>query len=106
MDDTQFSKLAELMITAIADLIEEQDQDCLIDIDVNDGILNLTTAEGVYVINKHSVAKEIWLSSPISGPYHFAYHSGLWQSKTSINLIELLSSELQLDFRVNYDEEI
>jgi len=102
MHDTQFSKLAEQTIASIADIIEKQDQDCLIDIDLQGDILNLTTVHGVYVLNKHSAAKEIWLSSPISGPYHFAYKSGLWQSRASISLFEILSNELQLDFRANF----
>lgn len=98
MHNTEFSKLAEQTIALIADIIETEDKDCLIDVDFHGDILNLTTASGIFVINKHSAAKEIWLSSPISGPYHFAYISGTWQSKNSINLIEILERELQIDF--------
>ena len=98
MQDTKFSKLAEQTIALIADIIETEDKDCLIDIDFHGDILNLTTTHGIFVINKHSAAKEIWLSSPISGPYHFAYVSGIWKSKTAINLIEILERELQVDF--------
>ncbi|MDN3030641.1 MAG: iron donor protein CyaY [Candidatus Tisiphia sp.] len=80
MDNTEFAKLAEQTISLIAEIIETEDKDCLIDIDFQGDILTLTTNQGIFVINKHSAAKEIWLSSPISGPYHFYYTTGIANS--------------------------
>lgn len=98
MDNTEFAKLAEQTISLIAEIIETEDKDCLIDIDFQNDILTLTTNQGVFVINKHSAAKEIWLSSPISGPYHFYYVDGRWQSKLSDDLIDILERELKINF--------
>ncbi|WP_341761779.1 MULTISPECIES: iron donor protein CyaY [unclassified Candidatus Tisiphia] len=101
MDNTEFAKLAEKTISLIADTIEAEDKNCLIDIDFQGDILTLTTNQGVFVINKHSAAKEIWLSSPISGPYHFYYVAGKWKSKSSDDLIVILEQELKINM-LNY----
>ena len=98
MQDTEFSTLAEDAIATIADIIEAKDNDGFIDIDFQGDILNITTKHGIFVINKHSAAKEIWLSSPISGPHHFAYVEGKWKSKALVDLMELLANELQVNF--------
>ncbi len=98
MENTEFTKLAEQTISLIDDVIEAEDKFCLIDSDFQGDILNLTTDQGVFVINKHSVAQEIWLSSPISGPHHFRYISGRWQSKSSNDLIIVLQQELKINF--------
>lgn len=98
MENTEFAKIAEKTISLIADIIETEDKNCLIDVDFQGDILNLITDKGIFVINKHSAAKEIWLSSPISGPYHFFYELGIWQTKTDIKLYEILEQELQINF--------
>ncbi len=102
MDNTEFTKLAEQTISLIAEIIETKDKDCLIDIDFQDDILTLTTNQGIFVINKHSAAKEIWLSSPISGPYHFYYVAGRWQSKSSDDLVDILEQELKINLEYTY----
>ena len=98
MDNIEFAKLAEYAIALIADTIETEDKDCVIEVDFQGDILNLTTNQGVYVINKHSAAKEIWLSSPVSGPHHFYYNAGKWQSRHETDLFTILSQELAIPF--------
>ena len=101
MQDNEFSTVAQQLLSLIADTIETQDKDGLIDVDLHNDILNLTTDKGIFVINKHSAAKEIWLASPISGPYHFAYMAGTWRSKLNIDLFEILEHELRISFNQN-----
>lgn len=98
MDNTAFTNLAEQTIAFLADIIEAQDKECLIEIDFQSDILTLTTNEGIFVINKHSAAKEIWLSSPISGPHHFCYTHSRWQSKANKDLLLILEEELKINF--------
>ncbi|MFY9589687.1 iron donor protein CyaY [Rickettsia endosymbiont of Halotydeus destructor] len=98
MENTEFSKIADKTISLIADIIEVQDKDCLIDLDFQGDILNLITDNGMFVINKHSAAQEIWLSSPISGPYHFYYDLGTWKTKNDIKLYTILEQELRINF--------
>ncbi|WP_341786879.1 iron donor protein CyaY [Rickettsia endosymbiont of Cantharis rufa] len=98
MNNTEFSKIAETTIAYISDKIEEQDKEASIDVDLQDDILNIETGKGVYVINKQSAAKEIWLSSPVSGPHHFFYEQGKWKNRAGLKLMDILADELEIDF--------
>lgn len=89
-----FSILASRAIAYISDQIEEQDSSGIIEVDYLGDILKLVTSKGEYVINKHSAAKEIWLASPISGPYHFYHYNDKWINKHGIELFPLLEQEL------------
>ncbi|MFA1688460.1 iron donor protein CyaY [Candidatus Rickettsia barbariae] len=98
MNNSEFSKIAETTIAYIAEKIEEQDKEASIDVDLQGDILNLDTDKGVYVINKQSAAKEIWLSSPVSGPYHFFYEQGEWTNRAGLKLMAILTEELNIKF--------
>lgn len=94
MQESQFGILAEAMISKIAEQIEEQDQRAVIEVDLLGDILSLTTPVGQYILNKQTAAKELWLVSPISGPYHFLYLKNQWQTRQGIEILSLLNSEL------------
>lgn len=96
MNDKDFAQEVEEIIYKIAETIEDSDPEGTIDVDLKDGILMLITDAGTFVINKQSSAKEIWLSSPISGPYHFALNEEKWCSRTGVELFEVLTTELQI----------
>ena len=49
----------------------------------------------VMVLSRHSGNKEIWLSSPISGPSHFRYENGEWLNKHDRELRELLIEDFE-----------
>jgi iron donor protein CyaY len=89
-----FSIVASKTIAYISDQIEDQDKTGIIDVDYLGDILKLVTTKGEYVINKHSAAKEIWLASPISGPYHFHHYNDKWVNKHGAELFSLLEKEL------------
>lgn len=96
MKDSDFAKEVGRIIDKIAETIEDHDKEGLIDVDLNDSILTIGTDQGVFVINKQSAAKEIWLSSPISGPYHFALKDDYWRSRDGAELFAVISKELQI----------
>jgi len=93
--ETNFETTALKTLSYISDTIEKQDEACVIEIDFLGDILKLFTTKGEYIINKHSAAKQIWLASPISGPYHFSFNGGHWVNKANIDLMSLLSQELK-----------
>lgn len=99
MSDFKFALVAEKAINKIAEIVELYDQECKFDIDINDSVLTLKTSDATYVINKQSAAAEIWLSSPISGPHHFALVNDRWRSKSGIDLFEVLSTELKINIQ-------
>ena len=67
-----------------------------IDVDrASEDTLELSCILGVYIINVHKAANQLWLSSPMSGAYHFNYDNGVWIDSRSYTLDEILNQELQ-----------
>ena len=69
------------------------------DVSLSAGVLNvyLGPEQGTYVINKQTPNKQIWLSSPISGParFDFSEKEQKWiYSHTGEGLHELLNKEI------------
>lgn len=99
MDSTEFETLAEETLERIAETIETADEAGDIDVDFHEGVLNISLESGkVFVVNKHSAMQQIWLSSPVSGAYHFEFDRGQssWRSTRSDDvLLPLLQQELQ-----------
>lgn len=95
---SEFSHNAKKTLFHIVESIENQDSACLLDIDFDGDIITIECQAGVFVINKHSAAKEIWLSSPLSGPYHFSLVDNKWRSSSGDDLHYILSNELNIKF--------
>lgn len=73
IDETRFSTLAEETLRRLIEAIDAASADSL-DTDLRDGILTIELDSGAqYVVNKHVPNREIWVSSPVSGAWHFAY---------------------------------
>ncbi|KAJ7783534.1 Frataxin [Mycena maculata] len=68
------------------------------EVEYHSGVLTLQLGDkGTYVINKQPPNKQIWLSSPFSGPKRYDYHVGsnAWvYSRDGQSLSELLNREL------------
>lgn len=67
--------------------------------------LQLGEPYGTYVINRQMPNKQIWLSSPTSGPKRYDFINSKWVYKhDGISLHELLTSELSqiLSINVNF----
>ncbi|KAJ2335961.1 Mitochondrial matrix iron chaperone [Coemansia sp. RSA 2681] len=82
-DSTYYEKSSETLerltesLEDIGDQMEIDDYD----IEYSSGVLTLRLgAKGTYVLNKQPPNKQIWLSSPVSGPerYDFDSEHGAW----------------------------
>jgi frataxin len=100
MDQSVFERLAGETIDRLMQEIEDQLEDHL-DVDLEAGILHIELQNGGrYVINKHGPNREIWLSSPVSGAWHFSKdESGGWRSTRAVEgvhrqLHDILAAEL------------
>ncbi|KAJ3576690.1 hypothetical protein NPX13_g3614 [Xylaria arbuscula] len=71
--DEEFHKLADFYIEKLLNEYEAmQDRRPEIDVEYSSGVMNLTITDvGTYVINKQPPNKQIWLSSPKSGPKRY-----------------------------------
>ncbi len=72
ISESAFHPLADEALNEIALAIETHLDDRL-DVELQQGILTIDLEDGgQYVINKHAPNRQIWLSSPRSGAWHFA----------------------------------
>ena len=67
-----------------------------VDSELSQGVLTLTLPpNGTYVINKQPPNKQIWLSSPISGPKRYDLIGGKWVTlRDGSSLTSLLEEEI------------
>lgn len=96
MNQGEFERRAGEVLDALFEQIEDQLGDWL-DVDMAGGILQIELPDGgAYVVNKHAPNREIWLSSPKSGAWHFAPEDGGgWRStRGAEELTALLAAEL------------
>ncbi|KAF8535693.1 Frataxin-like domain-containing protein [Trichophaea hybrida] len=70
----EYAKLSDATMEAVYEALdlyaEEHDG---VDVDYSSGVITFVTATGTYVFNKQPPNKQIWLSSPVSGPFQYAF---------------------------------
>ena len=96
MNQAEFERRAAEILDTLFEQIEDQLGDWL-DVEMSGGILQIELPDGgAYVVNKHAPNREIWLSSPMSGAWHFAAGvDGTWRStRGTEELTALLAGEL------------
>ena len=73
---------------------ERDDVEC----ELSSGVLTLKIAgTGTWVLNKQVPNRQLWLSSPLSGPCRYEYVEGTWtHTRDGSSLAELLERELGL----------
>lgn len=101
VSDETLESLSEYLEELVASETGLQDSDVL----YSSGVLTLQLGtHGTYVINKQTPNRQIWLSSPVSGPKRFDFLDGLWIYRhTGETLHGLLNSELARVFSPNLD---
>ena len=90
----------ESLCEHIEELIDSNPKLAEADICLANGVLTLSLPEpyGTYVINKQSPNKQIWLSSPKSGPIRYDLQESKWVYKhTKETLHQLLEREIGND---------
>jgi frataxin len=99
MDERDFDRQADQVIQRLMEALEDQVPDA--EVDLESGILTVVLPEiGSYLINKHRPNREIWLSSPKSGAWHFSHDPEAGWISTRIvegerpNLHRLLADEM------------
>jgi frataxin len=110
LDDLKYSKVADETLEELNDFFENLGDTglCASDYDVEFGSGVLTVkvggGNGTYVINKQAPNKQIWLSSPISGPKRYDIINGRWTySHDGLALHDLLTEEFSKHLGTNID---
>ena len=92
--DKSFHSRVATLVDQIMMSIEEGDSRNLVDLDYSNEVLTIEIDSDIYVINKQSFLREVWLSSPISGPHHFSYKDNKWKNSQSQDIYSILSEEI------------
>ena len=76
VDENSYLKLTSETLESISDKFNELIEDHTVlaggDTTLSDGVLTVKLSQfGIYVLNKQTPNKQIWLSSPVSGPYRY-----------------------------------
>ncbi|KND94382.1 Frataxin-like protein, mitochondrial [Tolypocladium ophioglossoides CBS 100239] len=112
LSDSKYHELADAYLDTVLVKFEQlQDSREDVDIEFSAGVMTITVAnKGTYVINKRPPNKQIWLSSPISGPKRYDWciigegqgekegtGSGNWiYARDGMSLNELVLKELNV----------
>ena len=105
LSDLDFEKVCEETLHSLAEALDEIADTTAsgndIDVGFSNGVITLKLGggRGTYVINKQTPNKQIWLSSPSSGPKRYDYIGGCWVYKhDGVSLHRLLTDELSSVF--------
>lgn len=111
ISDMDYNKISNEYLETLSDDLEDLSEHYPdIDAELNQGVMTVTLSSGkTYVINKQPPNKQIWLSSPISGPKRYDLIRGKWVTlRDNTLLTELLeqefSSELGHDVQLNVEQ--
>lgn len=99
MSEIEYEALTKETLESLAEkfdeIIEELSDVPEADLALSDGVLtvHLGRKHGTYVINKQTPNRQIWLSSPVSGPKRYDFVGNKWIYKhDGVSLCHLLES--------------
>lgn len=93
-----YHPVADATLESIQDALDEYCEEIpTAEVTLASGVLTIQLPpHGTWVINKQTPNRQIWWSSPLSGPKRFEHDSGLWYAtKDGLNLGSSLAEELQ-----------
>jgi frataxin len=114
--EADFHYLADETLDAIQDAMEElfeeisSDDEHELEVNCASGVLTIALPpHGTWVINKQTPNRQLWWSSPISGPRRYEYDNGQWVFTRSMDedglakstLTDALREEIQELYNVN-----
>ncbi|XP_064474429.1 frataxin, mitochondrial-like isoform X2 [Ornithodoros turicata] len=97
----QYESITQETLESLAERFEEILDDVTdipeADLALSDGVLTVHFGEklGTYVINKQTPNRQIWLSSPVSGPKRYDFVDNRWiYMRDNVSLHRLLAKEV------------
>jgi len=94
-EDSEFHRRADALLTRLAAAAEDRLSEQA-ETEFAAGILQVDIGKDTYIVNKHAPTRQVWLSSPVSGAWHFAWEAGRerWiDTRQGRDLLPLLSQE-------------
>ncbi|ELU05232.1 hypothetical protein CAPTEDRAFT_156441 [Capitella teleta] len=110
LSQAEFEDVCEETLDSLAEFFEDLGDSNFTsdeyDINFASGVLTVQLGgdRGTYVINKQSPNKQVWLSSPSSGPKRYDFLNSTWIYKhDGMTLHDLLTSEISTAFSTEID---
>ncbi|XP_069544217.1 frataxin, mitochondrial [Brachyistius frenatus] len=110
LTEAAYEKLADETLDGLADFFEDLMDEGFTgsdyDVVFSSGVLTVKVGgdHGTYVINKQTPNKQIWLSSPTSGPKRYDWTGERWvYTHDGVSLHQLLSTEFSIIYNQNLD---
>ncbi|XP_056141086.1 frataxin, mitochondrial [Lampris incognitus] len=110
LSEALYDKLAEETLDDLAvyfeDLMDEPFTAADFDVVFASGVLTVKIGgdHGTYVINKQTPNKQLWLSSPTSGPKRYDWTGERWiYAHDGVSLHQILSREFSIIFNMDLD---
>ncbi|XP_073508711.1 frataxin, mitochondrial isoform X2 [Phyllobates terribilis] len=110
LDETTYERLAADTLYSLAEFFEDlADQPFTpsdYDVSFGNGVLTVKVGKnfGTYVINKQTPNRQIWLSSPTSGPKRYDWTGKSWvYTHDGVSLHQLLEQELSVALNAKLD---
>uniref|UniRef100_K9IYU7 Frataxin, mitochondrial n=1 Tax=Desmodus rotundus TaxID=9430 RepID=K9IYU7_DESRO len=110
LDEATYERLAEETLDSLAEFFEDLADEPYTfedyDVSFGSGVLTIKLGGdlGTYVINKQTPNKQIWLSSPSSGPKRYDWTGKNWvYSHDGVSLHDLLATEMTKALKTKLD---
>ena len=100
---SNFINLVDKALNNIFESIVNKNYNFIEDLDLSNGVLKIDLKNNkTYIINIQKNNKQIWLSSPFSGPKRFEYINNEWIDihNNKIKLYELLNTEFNNNYKL------
>lgn len=98
LDEPHFHAVSDATLEHLYDQLEDAyDDGDIEDIELADGVLRIEAASGnVWIINKHSASRQIWMTSIHDGGLHFSFNHDRqdWELPDGRELKALLAEEI------------
>ncbi|EFJ48187.1 mitochondrial matrix protein frataxin [Volvox carteri f. nagariensis] len=99
MSEDEYHKVSNETLDALVEKLEAYVEDKDVeggDVEYSQGVLTVKLGKyGTFVINKQTPNRQIWLSSPVSGPFRFDYVNGRWNyNRDGRDLVRQLEQEI------------
>ncbi|GLC70207.1 hypothetical protein PLESTF_000937900 [Pleodorina starrii] len=99
LSEADYHHVANETLDAMAEKLEAYVEEADLeggDVEYSQGVLTVKLGKhGTFVVNKQTPNRQIWLSSPVSGPFRFDYVDGRWiYNRDRRDLVRQLEQEI------------
>ena len=99
-DEATYHSIADSLLESLTDACEQSIEDTVdaetdFDVSFSSGVLSIRLPAGTWVLNKQAPNRQVWLSSPYTGPRRFGYREGQWvDERTGDELLGVVKTEI------------